>query len=184
MWVEVNFHQFFKLGTRWWAASRFGWFTPWFRLCETQIQCECGGDRIVCRTGCRIEVVHLISRNLAQEFRNCPCHAHLLILTMPLREARILQDLKLSRRQDSIKSSRAISRVRWIKETVVSRTISAWGAILIHMRRRKPRYHIISLMMRTEMVLETSVSFIHLTRLITREDFIEEFYNSYYWVLA
>jgi hypothetical protein len=28
-------------------------------------------------------------------------------------------------------------------------------------------------MMRTEMVLETSVSFIHLTQLIAREDFIE-----------
>jgi hypothetical protein len=34
-------------------------------------------------------------------------------------------------------------------------------------------YRITSLMMRTEMVLETSVSFIHLTRLITREGFIE-----------
>jgi hypothetical protein len=29
-------------------------------------------------------------------------------------------------------------------------------------------------MMKTEMVLETSVSFIHLTRLIAREDFIEQ----------
>jgi hypothetical protein len=42
------------------------------------------------------------------------------------------------------------------------------------MRHRGFRYHITSLMMRTEMVLETSVSFIHLTRLIAREDFIEQ----------
>jgi hypothetical protein len=36
-----------------------------------------------------------------------------------------------------------------------------------------PIAHIKSLMMETEMVLETSVSFINLTRLIALEDFIE-----------
>jgi hypothetical protein len=40
------------------------------------------------------------------------------------------------------------------------------------MRHCGLRYHITSLMMMTEMVLETSVSFIHLTRLTAR-DFIE-----------
>jgi hypothetical protein len=69
----------------------------------------------------------------------------------------ILYDLKLLRRQDSIKSSRAISHVRCIKETDVLRTIS----VLII--RALISYHI--LIMGTEMVLETSVSFIHLMRL-------------------
>jgi hypothetical protein len=38
--------------------------------------------------------------------------------------------------------------------------------IYIYMRHSGLRYHITSLMMKTEMVLEKSVSFIHLTRLI------------------
>jgi hypothetical protein len=79
---------------------------------------------------------------------------------------------------NSISSSRVISRVRCIKETDVSRTISSLiirGVVcyrsslcLIYIAP-----HITSLMMSTEMVLETSVSFIHLMRLIVREDFIE-----------
>jgi hypothetical protein len=52
------------------------------------------------------------------------------------------------------------------------------------MRDRGLRYHITSLMMKTETVLETSASFIHLTRLIAREDFIEscrrESFRSYF----
>jgi hypothetical protein len=68
-----------------------------------------------------------------------------------------LYDLKLSRRQGSIKSSRAISRVRWIKETTF---------------RGPSRSPSSGIMMKTEMVLETSVSFIHLTWLIARKDFI------------
>jgi hypothetical protein len=117
-----------------------------------------------------------------------------------------------TRRFRSIKSSGAINRVRWIKETDVLRTMSVfiireamwyrslrngkrssrdgnmtppsslllasqsynvttWGAI--YMRHRGLRCHITSLMTRNEMVLETSVSFIHLKRLIAREDSIE-----------
>jgi hypothetical protein len=48
---------------------------------------------------------------------------------------------------------------------------SCRGADCDSMRHRGLRYHITSLMMKTEMVLETSGSFIHLTRLITGEDF-------------
>jgi hypothetical protein len=53
---------------------------------------------------------------------------------------------------------------------------------------------ITALMMRTEMVLETSVSFMHLTQLISREDFIEidyflsemnvRAYNAWHIILA
>jgi hypothetical protein len=67
-------------------------------------------------------------------------------------------DLKLSRRQDSIQSPQEISRVRCINGTDVSRTISVI---------------IIRDVIRDEMILETSVSFIHLTRLISREYFIQ-----------
>jgi hypothetical protein len=49
-----------------------------------------------------------------------------LCLSMQQRKVLMTYDLKLSRRQDSIKSSRAINRVRWIKETDVSRTISVF----------------------------------------------------------
>jgi hypothetical protein len=56
-----------------------------------------------------------------------------------------------------MKSFRAISRVKRLYETDVSRTISV---------------RIIPIM-RTEMVLETSVSSRRLTRLIAREDFIK-----------
>jgi hypothetical protein len=47
------------------------------------------------------------------------------------------------------------------------------GELYIYMKHHGFQYHITSLMMRTEMVLETSVSFIHLTRLMPREDFVE-----------
>jgi hypothetical protein len=62
--------------------------------------------------------------------------------------------LELSWRVNSMKSSRAISPVRCLYWTDVSRTIRTQ-------------------MMMTEMVLETSVSYRHLTGLIVREDFIE-----------
>jgi hypothetical protein len=56
------------------------------------------------------------------------------------------------------------------------------------MRHRGLRYHITSLMMRTEMVSETSVSFIHLMWLIAREDFTGavqvSFLKSYGYVLS
>jgi hypothetical protein len=47
----------------------------------------------------------------------------------------------------------------------------AWGAL--YMRHRGLRYNITSLMTSIEMVLETSVYFIHLTQLVAPEDFIE-----------
>jgi hypothetical protein len=119
----------------------------------------------------------------------------------------VSSNLKLSRRLNSIKSSRAHSRGNWLqKETDVSGTISVppslglwcdWrprvfplytcpGTVL--MAGPEPigasgRYiegtlgvssHITTLMMGTEIVPETSVSFSNqFTRLCAREDFIE-----------
>jgi hypothetical protein len=88
---------------------------------------------------------------------------------------RILENLlyvrELSRRLNSIKSFRAISRVRCLYETDVSRTISVIIIIIIIIRDQEKRRK--SLMMMTEMVLETSVSYRQLEWLIAREDFIE-----------
>jgi hypothetical protein len=51
--------------------------------------------------------------------------------------------------------------------------ISGWEGV-DKVSSEEDELHITSLIMQTEMVLESSVSFIHLTRLIAREDFIEE----------
>jgi hypothetical protein len=102
-----------------------------------------------------------------------------------------LYDLKLARRQDSIKPSLAISRVRCTKENDVSGTNSGviiravicyrsppasyWSASMITNNLGSYIYiwgTVHTSLMITEMVLETSVSFINLTQLIAREDFI------------
>jgi hypothetical protein len=49
-----------------------------------------------------------------------------LVTTTLYEQFFLLYDLKLSWWQDSIKSSRAISRVRWIKETDFSKTVSVF----------------------------------------------------------
>jgi hypothetical protein len=68
----------------------------------------------------RTRIIYRI--DICQLFRvkNALCHAvndalHTRLLTAVQRS--VIYDLKLSRRQDSIKSSREISRVRCIKET-------------------------------------------------------------------
>jgi hypothetical protein len=69
-----------------------------------------------------------------------------------------------------MKSFRAISRVRCLYKTDVSRTISV-PIIKDLVCQRSPQCFV--LMMGTEMVFETSVLYSHLTRLIAPEDFIE-----------
>jgi hypothetical protein len=68
-----------------------------------------------------------------------------------------MYDLKLSRRLTLIKPSQAVSRVSWLKLTDVSGTMSVPYSRAV--------------IMRTEMVSETSVIFNQLTRLIAREGF-------------
>jgi hypothetical protein len=76
-------------------------------------------------------------------------------------EHEAMYDLKLSRRLTLIKSSLVISRVSRLQITDVSGTISV--TIIMAM---------MSLMMRTEMLSETSVTFNQLTRLVARDDVI------------
>jgi hypothetical protein len=73
----------------------------------------------------------------------------------------------LLRRLILIKSSRAISRVRWLKITDISGTISV--------RHHRGYGVIMALMMGTEMVPETSVMFNQLTWMIVRENVVNLF---------
>jgi len=72
----------------------------------------------------------------------------------------LICDLELSRWLNLMKFSRAISHVRCLYETDVSRTISVITITIWHIR---------SLMM----ILEMSVSYRHVTWLISREEFVE-----------
>jgi hypothetical protein len=96
----------------------------------------------------------------------------------------VIYALDLSRWLNSMKSSRAINRFRCLYCTDIPRTVSV---IFIrdltfedHLSHHHHHYHhhhhqrsdVRSLLMVTEMVLETSVQCRHPTRLIVREDFI------------